>query len=237
MKQYISILLFLTAAGFLSAQVGTQDAASLGDGLDNTYLKELSLDKFEIDGSWGVSISSDAGFASARMFDGGPSGKTPIPDEEGLNLVDNHVLGVRIDFLRRGLTSIFVVPERPIPVEGIAKTVSVWVAGRNYNHTLVLLVQDYYGRYFELEAGKLNFQGWKQLVVAIPPQPDYGRQGIVQRDLHYVNLGGIKITGFRIDVDPLEAYGSYFVYFDDLRVTTDLFADTSSEPDDPADDW
>ncbi|MDR0638164.1 MAG: flagellar filament outer layer protein FlaA [Spirochaetaceae bacterium] len=236
---YISTVLFLAVAAFLSAQeVGTPEADRIQGNADNEELKEVSVEKFEIDGTWSASLSADAGFVTSRLFPGGPSDKTPVPEEEGLDIPDTKVFGARVDFLRRGDTSIFLYPQWPIPIEGITKTVSVWVAGRNYNHTLVLLIQDAMGRYFELEVGQLNFQGWKKLTVAIPPQPDYGRQGIVQRDLHFTSLaGGIRIAGFRIDVDPMEAYGTYFIYLDDLRATTDLFAETSREPDDPNDDW
>jgi hypothetical protein len=48
---------------------------------------------------------------------------------------------------------------------------------------------------------------------------------------------GIRIVGFRIDCDPIEAYGSYYVYFDDLRAVTDLFAENNRDPDDMADGW
>jgi hypothetical protein len=238
MKRYMYVILFLAVTGFLFAQeVGAPEAGSLQYGVDTTDIKEVSVDRFELDGSWSASISSDMGFVSSRLFPGSPTGKTPIPEEADLNIPDTKVFGARIDFLRRGDASVFIYPQRPIPIEGITKTVSVWVAGRSYNHTLVLLVQDFFGRHFELEVGKLNFQGWKKLVVAIPPQPDFGRQGIVQRNLHFADYGGIRIVGFRIDVDPMEAYGTYFVYFDDLRAETDLFAENSREPDDPSDDW
>ena len=237
MKRFISGILFLTVAAFLSAQVGTPEASQIQDGTDNTDLKEVSVEKFEIDGTWRATLSSDVGFVTSRLFNGGPAGKTAIPDEADLNLPDDKVFGARIDFLRRGDASIFFYPQRPIPIEGITKTVSVWVAGRNYNHRLVLLIQDALGTYYELEFGTLNFQGWKQLTVAIPPQPDYGRRGIVQRNLHFTTFGGIRIAGFRIDVDPMEAYGTYFVYLDDLRATTDLFSENSREPDDPNDEW
>jgi hypothetical protein len=232
----------ITVAGFAFAQtdgVGTANANDLQYGADNAILKEVSVERFEVEGMWSAFISSDTGIITSRLFDGGPSGKTAIPEEAeaGLEIPDTKVFGARVDYLRRGDTSVFITPQRPIPVEGITKTVTLWVAGRNYNHTLVLLVKDYFDRYFELEVGKLNFQGWKKLTVAIPPQPDFGRQGIVQRNLHYASLGGLKIAGFRIDVDPEEAYGTYFVYLDDVRATTDLFAENSREPDDPSDDW
>jgi hypothetical protein len=241
MKRLMVIALLLFFSGVVFAQqtteIGTPDAQSLGIDAAQQLLKEVSVDKFEHDGYWRSTMSTDTGYVTSRLFMGGPSGKEPIPDEEGLNIPDNNVLGSRVDFLRRGHTSFTLYPVRPIPIEGITKTISVWVAGRNYNHELKILIQDFFGRPFELYMGKLNFQGWKRLTVAIPPQAEDGRNGIVQRNYHYNNQLGIKITGLKVECDPSEAYGSYYIYFDDLRAVTDLFAEDNRDPDDMLDSW
>ena len=241
MKRIFIILMILSITGFLTAQqrpaVGDPDPARLGIDAAQQNLKEVSVDKFEKDGYWRSSMSPDDGYTSTRLFMGGPLGKEPIPDEANMQFQDTHVLGTRVDFIHRGYTHFTIYPIRPIPIEGITKTVSLWVVGRNYNHTLVLLLEDFFGRPFELMIGKLNFQGWKKLTVPIPPQADDGFNGIVQRNYHYNNYMGIKIVGFRIDVDPWEAYGSYYIYFDDLRAVTDLFAENNRDPDDMLDTW
>jgi hypothetical protein len=48
---------------------------------------------------------------------------------------------------------------------------------------------------------------------------------------------GLQILGFLIEPDMMEAYGTYYVYFDDLRAYTDLFAEQSRDPDDMVDSW
>jgi hypothetical protein len=239
MKRIILTVLILLTAGFLFAQaeIGTADATAMEDGLPQQALTELSVDKFEMEGFWHSVISSDAGFTVSRLFEGGPSNKPPLEGEPEDFAADSHALGVRVDFLRRGYTSIYINAARPIPVEGLAKTISIWVAGRNYNHRLNLIIQDFYGRYFEIYMGKLNFQGWKRLVAAIPAQQEVGMNGVVQQNYHYSNISGIKIVGFRIDCDPVEAFGTYYVYLDDMRAVTDLFTEQSRDPDDPNDDW
>jgi hypothetical protein len=240
MKRFIliTVLIFsFAAAGVFAQAVGEPDAQQLGIMEAQMKLKEISVDKFEHEGFWRVTMSTDEGYTTARLFEGSPAAKVPIPEEEGLNIPDRYVLGVRVDFLRRGTNSIRVYPARPLPIEGITKTVSVWVAGRNFNHTLHLLLDDAFGRQFELFMGRLNFQGWKRLTVAIPPQAPDGLRGIVQRNYHFVNMMGIRITGFRIDCDMMEAYGSYYVYFDDLRAVTDLFAEDLRDADDMSDMW
>jgi hypothetical protein len=242
MKRVLVIALIfsvITVAVFaqLRPEIGAPDAERLGIDAAQQFLKEVSIDKFEREGFWRSTMSPDDGFTTSRLFIGSPAGKTPIPDEEGLNIQDIHVLGTRVDFLRRGFHSFTIYPMRPIPIEGITKSVSVWVAGRNFNHTMVLLIEDFFGRPFELIMGRLNFQGWKRLTVAIPPQAEDGFNGIVQRNYHYNHHMGIKILGFRIDVDPWQARGSYYIYLDDLRAVVDLFAEDNRDPDDMPDGW
>jgi hypothetical protein len=239
MKRYIVLALVFSLAGLVFAQneVGSPDAERLGIDAAQQKLKEVSVDKFEHDGYWRSQMSPDEGFVTSRLFEGAPAGKEPLEDEQNLDIPDKYVLGTRVDFIRRGHTSFTIYPLHPIPIEGITKTLSIWVVGRNYNHVLNVLIQDFFGNKYELYIGKLNFQGWKRLTVAVPPQAEDGRHGIVQRNYNYNNQMGIKIIGFRVDCDPMEAFGSYYVYFDDLRAVTDLFAEDNRDPDDMVDAW
>jgi hypothetical protein len=224
-----------------AAEVGAPDATRIGVDTAQQKLKQVSVDKFEAAGFWNVYMSADDGFIQGRLFEGAPAGKEPNADERYVGIdpkvADKYVLGLRADFFRRGFNEIYVMAKRPIPIEGITKTISVWVVGRNYNHTLKIILQDFFGNRFELPLGKLNFQGWKQLSVAIPPQNPDGSSGIVQRNFHYNSHMGLKVLGFKIECDPMEAYGSYYVYFDDLRAVTDLFAEDNHDPDDMNDSW
>jgi hypothetical protein len=240
MKKFIIITLILLIGGFAYAQerqIGTPDPERLGIESAQQLIKEVSVDKFEHDGFWKSTMSNDNGYTTTRLFLGNPANKLAIPEEEGLDIPDIHVLGTRVDYLRRGYHDFTIYPSRPIPIEGITKTVSVWVAGRNFNHELYLLIQDFYGRYYEFYMGKLNFIGWQKITVAIPPAPDDGLSGVIQRSYHYQGNFGIKIMGFRINVDPMEARGSYYLYFDDLRAETDLFSENHRDPDDMVDGW
>ncbi|HRZ89052.1 MAG TPA: flagellar filament outer layer protein FlaA, partial [Spirochaetia bacterium] len=98
-------------------------------------------------------------------------------------------------------------------------------------------ILDAFNTPFELTVGKLNFQGWKKLTVAIPPQNMDGKTGIIQRNFHFISRMGIKIVGFKIECDPMEAFGTYYFYMDDLRAVTDLFAEDYRDPDDMKDTW
>ncbi len=216
----------------VNENTGGPNPAAIGVDTAQQNLKEVSVSKFEDAGFWTVEMDRDAGVTTLRRLPGGPLDRKPIPDEEKLGLSgdDKFVLGVKVQFYRRGNVSFFIRPERPLPVEGITKTLSMWVVGRNTPHTLKVLLSDQFGHKAVITVGKLNFTGWKKMVVAIPTT-------IVQRDYHYMNRQGIMIEGFEIDCDPAETYGSYFIYFDDLRAVTDLFSEETRDVDDMMDNW
>jgi hypothetical protein len=232
-----------TAAAAASPEVGSPDPNKIGIETAQQKLKEVSIDKFEAAGFWEAKISSDEGVATGRLFEGRPAGSAAEPTADPRYVgqdpktVDKYVFGVRTDFYSRGYNEIRINAKRPVPIEGITKTVSVWIAGRNYNHVLWLELKDFFGNSYELPMGKLNFQGWKKLAVAIPPQNPDGRTGIVQRNFHYTSHMGLKVVGFRIECDPEEAFGTYYIYLDDLRAVTDLFAEDSRDVDDMPDTW
>ncbi|UTC68240.1 MULTISPECIES: flagellar filament outer layer protein FlaA [unclassified Treponema] len=245
MKKSIAIILFL--AGFVAFSFAQQndnfstieaaDPNKVGVDSAQQRIKEVSIEKFETEGTWYSMMSADEGVIRSRLFNGNPMNKKPIPAEEGLELTDEKVLGVKVSFYRRGHNSFEVHATKALPVEGIAKTASVWVVGRSYPHTMKLIVEDFWGKRFELYVGKLNHSGWKLMTVAIPPQNSAGKTGIIQKDYHYGTSMGLKIVGFRIECDPEEAYGHYYIYFDDLRVVSDLYEVDMRDEDDMSDNW
>ena len=238
MKRVIAVLMVLATFGMVFAQQGTSltdpDPTIIGADSAKQALREVSVDLFEREGSWNARISSDNGVISSRLFDGSPASKEPMAENEGVT--DERVLGVKVEFFRRGINRFYVTAARPIPIEGITKTVSVWVTGRNQGHNLYLLVQDYFGNNFEIYMGSLAFSGWKKMTAAVPPSPD-GERGIVQQSAYYGERPGLRIIGFRIDCDPLLARGSYYLYFDDLRAVTDLYDMENRNEDDMIDNW
>ena len=240
MKKLLSLsILAVLAAGFVFAQNSSlQDPNPETIGADSAMsaLREISVDKFEREGSWNVHISPDDGTIAGRLFEGNPAMKEMLPEDEGKEAEDTMVLGVRVDFFHRGKNSFEIMAGRPLPIEGVAKTVSVWVCGRNQDHDMYLLVQDYFGHNFELYMGDLGFTGWKKLTCVIPPSPD-GEHGIVQRSAYFGDKPGLKVLGFRIDCNPMKARGTYYMYLDDLRAVTDLYDVQHHDEDDMLDNW
>jgi hypothetical protein len=203
-------------------------------GVDSAQQKlvEVSVDKFEDAGFWSVAMPIDSGIITYKRLAGGPAGKTPIEEEEqlGITETDQFVIGVKTQFFQRAMSTFTIKPARPIPIPGITKTISLWVAGRNTPHELRIIVEDQFGGQANLRVDDLNFSGWKRLNVAIPPS-------MRQQDYHYSNKLGIKIIGLVIETDLMETYGSYYIYFDDMRAVTDLFPEASRDEDDMVDSW
>lgn len=245
MKKLLLIILSLMLVCLLSfsqeaedtnetVEIGKPDAAKIGIDSSQQYLKEISVTKFEDAAFWVGNVPTDLGYITLRRLPGGTLNKVVIPEEAELGIdpkeADKNVLGVKVDFIKRGMITFTVAPIRPIPVEGIAKTFSVWVVGRNYNHTLKLVIEDYFGARHELPMGKLNFSGWKKLSCAVPPR-------IAQTDYHSKTKLGVKVLGLQIDCKLEETYGTYYIYFDDLRAVTDLFSERVRDIDDMSDAW
>jgi len=212
------------------------DASNIGNDSAKQALREVSVDRFEREGSWNVHISPDYGVISGRLFDGSPLAKEPLEDADNQEMEDTKVFGVKTEFFRRGVNSFYITAARPIPIEGVTKTVSVWVCGRNMGHQMWLLVQDYNGNNFEIWMGSLEFSGWKKLTTAIPPSPD-GEHGIIQQSVFHGDKPGLRIVGFRVDCNPMEAKGSFYMYLDDIRAVTDLYDIQNRDEDDMMDNW
>jgi hypothetical protein len=238
-KLIIATVLAAAVCGLVFAQnsnVDTPNPENVGNDSAMEALREISVDKFEREGSWNVHMSPDFGIISARLFDGNPSMKEPLPEDKDKKEEDTQVLGVKVEFFKRGVNSFYIMSERPLPIEGITKTLSVWVCGRNQSHDLYILVQDYFGNNFELYMGNLGFSGWKKLTAVIPPSSD-GEHGIVQHSAYYGDRPGLRILGFRVDCNPMLARGSYYMYIDDLRAVTDLYDMENHDEDDMVDNW
>jgi hypothetical protein len=228
----IVLIIALTFSGVAFAQESTPDPSQIGVDTAQQRLQEVSIEKFEDPGFWSVTMPLDHGVVTHRRFEGTPLDKQPIEGEDtvGIDEPDQYVLAVKAQYFRRVNTTISIVPSRPIAIPGITKTISLWVVGRNFNHRLSVVVEDYFGNRIAIPMGMLNFSGWKQMTVAIPPT-------VEQTNPFFAELSGLRILGFIIEPELTETYGTYYVYFDDLRAVTDLFAEENRDPDDMADGW
>jgi len=181
-------------------------------------LREILVEGFAPGSApWQVEIPPEDGSAQARLFGGTSDGaSSEMPSDSPRP----GMLGLRVDFQRRGSSSLLIGPSRPIPIEGECRSLSVRVLGRSFRHVAYLVVLDYYGRSFDLPLGPLSFSGWKTLWAYLPPLDPATGRGIVQDDRHFPRSPGIRLAGLRLVFDPDDAYGSFYVYFCDFRALT-----------------
>jgi TonB family protein len=213
----VACLFFICGPSFVEATDDWPDASYIEIESGIPVIQDVAVDKFDRPGSWRASISPDEGVLRSRIFEP-ESGRVAF--------------GVRVAFTKRGPNPIFVSPVKPIFVSGIVKSVSVQILGRSFDHALTLVLSDFNGTIHELYVGRLDHAGWKTLSVSLSPPSADGKRGIIQRDAHCTRPSGISILGFRIDCDPLEAYGTFYTYFADLRAFAE--SDGGSSPPQPS---
>ncbi len=186
-------------------------------------VKTLLIDDFETPGEWSSFMPRDFGVTRAMRRDGGPS---QIQSDK-----NKYVLGVKTEFMKREWSWLSVTPAQPTKVKGITKSLSVWVVGRNYRHTLSFVIKDYLGHVKYLTAERMIWVGWKPVSINIPDT-------IQQENYKISEDRGITFVGFRIDFEPEDMMGRpYYIYFDYLTADTDLFSEQNQNPDDMMDSW
>jgi hypothetical protein len=230
------VIIIIAIVLFICQGLYSQSTLSLGDRAQQ-ILKEITVEQFEDPGLWYGSIPGDVGIITLSLREGKPKELKETESNERLesdaryNLPPGKfVLGVKVHFYRRSISSFAIYPVRPIPIEGITKRISVWVIGRNFKHTLKVIIEDFFGIRHELTLGALTFKGWQKLTVTVPGT-------IMQEEYHYTSKAGIKVVGFKVDCDLMESYGTFYIYFDDLSAGTDLFAEEYRDEDDVPDNW
>ncbi|MBN1410868.1 MAG: flagellar filament outer layer protein FlaA [Spirochaetales bacterium] len=156
---------------------------------------------------------------------------------------DLKCLGARVGFDRHGYNYLEIIPaseaapdtpdqeiiytdpksgkkyvSSPIIFPGIAKELSVWVWGANYNYYMEAHVQDYNGIVHILHMGELTFYGWKNMVVSIPP-------GIPQTEKYLPRREDVKLKliKFMVWTRPTERVKYFYIYIDQLKCLTNIF--------------
>jgi len=141
------------------------------------------------------------------------------PEEESLSANQdpqnpNHILGVKTWFNERGFDRVEVKPPHEYVIKGKARQFSIWVLGRNFNHTLSIKLRDYRGKIHKITIGKLNFFGWRKMTVTVPGWlPQSTRYALLNKNLQFVSLF--------VTHDLHEPPGVFYFYMDGLKVLVD----------------
>lgn len=137
-------------------------------------------------------------------------------------------LGIHAKWDRKGYNHVEIIPgERsddgtftvqPIEIPGKVQIIDMWVWGSNYQYDLEVHVQDYQGVTYVLDAGRIDFLGWKNMKVLIPVS-------IPQERKHLPQFQGLVLTKIVISTIPSERVDNFYVYIDHIKCLTDLHED------------
>jgi len=226
------ILTMMTVLVFSPLMLGAQeeDVKNLQVGIQTAgkLIADIPITHFEDADTWNAVMSVDQGIIQSMKRSGRPMGVSEIDPSDGTK--NEYVLGVKVSFNQRTYAKFTITPGRPIKIPGITKAITVWVCGRSFRHRLYANILDYKGSEMFLDMGTLDFAGWKQVSVVVP-------SSIEQHNYHNPDWRGISLTGFTVRTDPEESYGTYYLYFDELRAITDIYSEEHRDEDDMEDGW
>ncbi|MDR2735150.1 MAG: flagellar filament outer layer protein FlaA [Spirochaetota bacterium] len=140
----------------------------------------------------------------------------------------NRCLAVRASFDRKGYNWIDVYPvkkdadgklvSRHLPMKGKVEYIDVWVWGGNFNYRLEVHLIDYLGHKHILDAGWLNYTGWKSIRLQIPAH-------VPQQEKYIPAQKILSFEKFVLLSHPGERPDNFYVYFDRMQIQTDIFLD------------
>lgn len=141
---------------------------------------------------------------------------------------DLRSFGVQASFDRMGYNYLEIIPVEdqddsdgnPVPkgisIPGRVKNLDLWAWGSNHDYYLDIHLQDYRGIVHVLRMGELNYRGWQNLKVTIPSS--------IPQDVVYVpQRKGLELVKLVLWTRPTEKVDGFYVYFDEIKVFTDIF--------------
>jgi len=135
-------------------------------------------------------------------------------------------LGIEAAFDRKGYNFLEIIPVNQddegnvvpdgLPIPGRVRNIDMWVWGSNHDYYIELQLQDYRGIVHTIDLGGINYRGWRNLRVNIPTW--------IPQGVRYVpSFRGLELVKIVVWTRPYEKVDGFFVYFDEIKVTTDIF--------------
>ncbi len=129
-----------------------------------------------------------------------------------------YCLGVKVIFPRMISASVFLQPNEPYKLTGVAKKISLWLLGRGRDVDVEIVLKDFLNRLYYLPVANMNYLGWKYFEIDVP-------QDIPQNANEYPQRQLLDIMGFLVTNHPKrfaeDIYQPFYLYIDELEVLLD----------------
>lgn len=214
----LSLLCLLAVPAFTQSRNVTNVVSVVLEDFDN-----LEDRRFIVRGSKFINDEyvNDDGIVDHQLVNSWPSALyREEPDDRTLRS-----LGVHAAFNRKGHNYIEIIPATEqdgelvpdgIEIPGTVRDMSIWAWGSNRDYSLEVQLRDHRGIIHTLDLGSIRYRGWDNLKINIP---SYIPQGVI----YVPQRQGLEVAKFVLWTAPRERVDEFFVYFDELRVTTDTF--------------
>jgi hypothetical protein len=148
-------------------------------------------------------------------------------------------LGVQAAFDRQGYNFLEFVPMEEnqdgelvdsfVPIPGQVRYLDMWIWGSNFDYYVDVHIRDYRGVVHVLKLGDIRYRGWRNLRVQIPtwiPQDvRYTAEFVGQSGEFQSGLRSLELVKIVLWTRPSERVTGFFVYFDEIKVETDMYRD------------
>lgn len=146
-------------------------------------------------------------------------------------------LGVKAEFIKKSYNWIELMPMKaaggigtadakpvasgkltpePVVLQGVIKSLDVWIWGGNYKYWVEFYLRDYQGFLHRLSAGDIAYVGWKNVRTKVPTS-------IKQAEHHVPFMKPLKLEKIKLWSYPTERVDQFYAYFDYMQVQTDVF--------------
>lgn len=151
--------------------------------------------------------------------------KVTIRDQKPAPIqVSKKYLGVKIKGKDGDWLSI--MPVKDIEIDKYARSIAMWVYGKRFSGDLSIYVQDINKKNHKLSLGKLNFLGWRKLIIKVPSE-------VVQEDEFLNQRKSIKILKITYEPNNTTRLPRWqYFYLDDLTAMV-----REKYTDEQSDDW
>lgn len=147
----------------------------------------------------------DPGFAEERR----------MVEAFGENATNDQSLLVQCSFTSPGRQHFEIRPSEPLRITGQPYRLSLWIHSQSYRHRLEFVFRNADGQSVHVDAGNLNWKGWRRIDLTLPDRLYRAGRRVQHRF-------GAELESIVIHSHPGEQPGAVALLLDQLLILTDM---------------